>query len=204
MLNDPNPDDLPNRILLILQFKKLDNNETETICSEYSAPSGWKMRTFSEQKDNQHMKLHKIFERKAWQQRSTYVCVVNVDERCSGMFLQGAAEQMKGRNMSAWGGRRLAFHWALASHVVGGAVVHLQLPPWLRKGVHCGRGGHWRAVVGLYMHLKVGRSGETWDQKNRRQGSCLTTRGGPAVWRQSSVRYHDWFDEENFVTITIN
>lgn len=60
------------------------------------------------------------------------------------------------------------------------AVVRLQLPPWFRVGVHCGRGGQWRAVVCLYVHLKVGRGGETWDQRNKEQGSCLTNSGPSA------------------------
>lgn len=78
--------------------------------------------------------------------------------------------------------RLLAFHWALASHVVRVAVVRLQLPPWFRVGVHCGRGGQWRAMVCLYMHLKVGRGGETWDQRNKEQGSCLTNSGFEREW----------------------
>lgn len=101
-----------------------------------------------------------------------------------------------------WRGRLLAFHWALASHVVRVAVVHLQLPPWLREGVHCGRGGQWRAMVCLYMHLKVGRSGETWDQKNKEQGSCLThsrpwLRGGASCYTQWSDKYQSlvWPEE---------
>lgn len=28
-------------------------------------------------------------------------------------------------------------------------------------------------MVCLYMHFKVGRSGETWDQRNKEQGSFL-------------------------------
>lgn len=118
----------------------------------------------------------KMFERKAWQQRLMYACVLNIHKGCNSMFLQRAAEQNESQKHESlgWGGRLLAFHWALASHVVRGAVVHLQLPPWLREGVNCGRGGQWRAMVCLYMHLKVGRSGETWDQKNKEQGSCWT------------------------------
>lgn len=45
--------------------------------------------------------------------------------------------------------------------------MHLQLPPRLGEAVHCGRGGERGAVVRLYVHLKVGRSGETWDQKDK-------------------------------------
>lgn len=89
--------------------------------------------------------------------------------------------------------RLLAFHWALASHVVRVAVVRLQLPPWFRVGVHCGRGRQWRAVVCLYVHLKVGRGGETWDQRNKEQGSCLTSlwastgAASPGATRQETV-----------------
>lgn len=37
-------------------------------------------------------------------------------------------------------------------------------------------------MVCLYMHLKVGRGGETWDQRNREQGSCLTYSGFHRGW----------------------
>lgn len=108
------------------------------------------------------------------------VCLcIKHTKRCSSMYRQKAAKQIKSQQHESWEwrGRLLAFHWALASHVVRVAVVHLQFPPWFRVGVHCGRGGQWRAMVCLYMHLKVGRSGETWDQRNKEQGSCLTHSG---------------------------
>lgn len=138
-------------------------------------------------------------------------------QRCSSMFLQKAAEQMKSQKHKSlgWGGRLLAFHWALASHVVRVAVVHLQFPPWLREGVHCGRGGQWRAMVCLYMHLKVGRGGETWDQRNKEQGICLT-HSGPWLWRGRPVtqrqgigcrwnnRCHDCFEQNNSGSLMIN
>lgn len=101
---------------------------------------------------------------------------------------------MTARNMNALGRARrlLAFHWALASHMVRGAVVHLQFPPSLRESVHWGRGGQRWAMVGLYMHLKVGRSGETWDQKNKEQCSC-STHSKPllreALWNQHRLFY---------------
>ena len=68
---------------------------------------------------------------------------------------QGGAEQ---------GGQLLAFHCALASRVVGGAAVHLWLPVQRREGTVClgSTGEQWRAMVRFYVHLKVGRSGETW------------------------------------------
>lgn len=125
------------------------------------------------------------------------------------MFLQKAAEQMKSQKHESlgWGGRLLAFHWALASHVVRVAVVHLQFPPWLRECVHCGTGGQWRAMVCLYMHLKVGRSGETWDQRNKEQGSRLThsrpwlLRGGVLLHNDRVLdaveTRDDWFEQNN-------
>lgn len=124
-------------------------------------------------------------------------------QRCSSMFLQKAAEQMKSQKHErlGWGGRLLAFHWALASHVVRVAVVHLQFPPWLREGVHCGRGGQWRAMVCLYMHLKVGRSGETWDQKNKEQGSCVT-HSRPLTTRRGVLLHNDRrFDEDDPIDV---
>lgn len=117
-----------------------------------------------------------MFEQKAWQQRLMYACVLNIHKDAAACFSKKQQSKWKSQKHGGlgWGGRLLAFQWALASHVVRVAVVHLQFPPWLREGVHCGRGGQWRAMVCLYMHLKVGRSGETWDQKNKEQGSCLT------------------------------
>lgn len=37
-------------------------------------------------------------------------------------------------------------------------------------------------MVCLYMHLKVGRGGETCDQRNKEQGSCLTNSGSERDW----------------------
>lgn len=140
-----------------------------------------------------------------------YVCsCFKHTQRCRSMFLQKAAEQMKsGKHESlGWGGRLLAFHWALASHVVRVAVVHLQLPPWIREGVHCGRGGQWRAMVCLYMHLKVGRSGETWDQRNKEQGSlthskALTINRGRSVTQRQGTGCC-WNKRWLFWTLTVN
>lgn len=123
--------------------------------------------------------------RAALRRRVMYARVSNTLQDVAACVAKKAAKQIE--KPDAWElgmarTRLLAFHWALASHVVRVAVVHLQLPPWFRVGVHCGRGGQWRAVVCLYMHLKVGRGGETWDQRNREQGSCLTYSGFHRGW----------------------
>lgn len=118
-----------------------------------------------------------MLEREAWHSRGWCMLVFKKHTQKMQWHVSSKssrANESQKHDSLGWGGRLLAFHWALASHVVRGAVVHLQFPPWLREGVQCGRGGQWRAMVCLYMHLKVGRSGETWDQKNKEQGSCLT------------------------------
>lgn len=116
--------------------------------------------------------------------RVMYARVSNTLQDVAACVTKKAAKQIE--KPDAWKlgmvrTRLLAFHWALASHVVRVAVVHLQLPPWFRVGVHCGRGGQWRAVVCLYMHLKVGRSGETWDQRNKNKAVVWHTLGFTAT-----------------------
>lgn len=44
-------------------------------------------------------------------------------------------------------------------------------------------------MVRLYMHFKVGRSGETWDQRNKEQGSCLT-HSRPRL-RRGGILFHN-------------
>lgn len=127
--------------------------------------------------------------KKAWQQRLMYAYVLNTDKDAAARFPKKSsrANESQKHESLGWGGRLLAFHWALASREVRGAVVHLQFPPWLREGVHCGWGGQWRAMVCLYMHLKVGCSGETWDQeKNKEQGNCCT-HSRPWLWEGRPV-----------------
>lgn len=131
----------------------------------------------------------------AWQQMLMYAYVFKHTLRCSSTFLpkkkqSSRANESQRHEYLGWGRRLLAFHWALASHVVRGAVVHLRFPPWLGEGVHCGREGQWRAMMRLYVHLKVGRSWETWDQENREQGSCLTC-SWPSMWEGRPRNTHE-------------
>lgn len=72
-----------------------------------------------------------------------------------------------------WVERLLAFHFALASSVVRSAVVHLWFPPWLSEAVCSGSGEQRWAMVSFYVHLKVGRSGETWVQEKNTQQETI-------------------------------